>query len=140
MPTKKRSSSSPTAAAAAAEVAQPGNLYAPDCPGRLVLEHLTSRWGVLALVALLQHAYRFSDLRRKIGGVSEKMLAQTLRVLEADGFVRREVFPEIPPRVQYSLTPMGREAARHVAVLAYWIENNLGRVLSARDEKTRRSA
>src|SRR4051812_23096496 len=91
-----------------------GNLYAPACPSRVVLEHVTSRWGVLVLVALLEQTHRFSELRRKVAGVSEKMLAQTLQALETDGFVLREVFPVIPPRVDYSLTPLGREVAGHV--------------------------
>src|SRR5690349_14163507 len=91
-----------------------GDLSAPACPSRGVLDHVTSRWGVLALVALLDGTHRFSELRRKVGGVSEKMLAQTLRTLEADGFVLREMYPEIPPRVEYSLTALGREVADRV--------------------------
>lgn len=109
-----------------------GNLCAPQCPSRGVLDHVTSRWGVLVLVALLERTHRFSELRRRVGGVSEKMLSQTLQALEADGFVRREVFPEIPPRVEYSLEPLGREAATRVETLARWIEGNLGRILDAR--------
>lgn len=102
------------------------------CPSRGVLDHVTSRWGVLALVVLLEGTHRFSQLRRRIGGVSEKMLAQTLQALEADGFVRREVFPVVPPRVDYSLTPMGRDVARRVEALADWIEANMPRVQKAR--------
>ena len=109
-----------------------GNLCAPQCPSRGVLDHVTSRWGVLVLVALLERTHRFSELRRRVGGVSEKMLSQTLQALEADGFVRREVFPEVPPRVEYSLEPLGREAAARVETLARWIEGNLGRILDAR--------
>lgn len=111
-----------------------GNLCAPACPSRGVLDHVTSRWGVLVLVALLERTHRFSELRRRIGGVSEKMLSQTLQALEADGFVRREQFPEIPPRVEYSLTAMGGEVAARVQGLAGWIEGNLGRILAARAE------
>ena len=110
-----------------------GDLYAPACPSRGVLEHVTSRWGVLVLAALLDGTHRFSELRRKVAGVSEKMLAQTLQLLETDGFVHREVFAEIPPRVEYSLTPVGREAALHVRSLVTWIEDNLQRVLTARE-------
>jgi len=108
-----------------------GDLYSPDCPSRAVLDHVTSRWGVLVLVALLGGTHRFSQLRRRIGGVSEKMLAQTLQALEADGFVRREVFPEIPPRVEYSLTALGDDVAARVRALADWIEGNLGRILAS---------
>lgn len=112
-----------------------GDVYAPACPSRNILEHVTSRWGVLVLVALLEGTHRFSELRRKVSGVSEKMLAQTLQTLEADGFVHREVFPEIPPRVEYSLTALGEEAAVHVRTLVSWIEGNLSRVLSARERR-----
>lgn len=111
------------------------DVYAPNCPTRGILEHVTSRWGVLVLVALLEGTHRFSELRRKIGGVSEKMLAQTLQTLEADGFVHREVFPEIPPRVEYSLTALGQDVAIRVQGLVLWIEGNVERVLTARARK-----
>ncbi|AZM60631.1 MULTISPECIES: winged helix-turn-helix transcriptional regulator [unclassified Streptomyces] len=102
------------------------------CPHRLVLEHVTSRWGVLVLVQLLDRPHRFSELRRAIGGVSEKMLAQTLQTLERDGMVHREAHPVIPPRVDYSLTGLGREAAEQVRDLALWTEKRMADVLAAR--------
>lgn len=105
-----------------------GNLLAADCPSREVLKHLTSRWGVLVLIALEQKTHRFSELRRVIGGVSERMLAQTLQWLEADGMVSRRAFQVVPPHVEYSLTPLGREAAEKVRVLADWIELSLPRI------------
>ncbi len=126
---KGRRSASPT------QTAPQGNLYAPACPSRGVLEHVTSRWAVLVLVALRKDAYRFSALRRKVTGVSEKMLSQTLRALEADGFVSRTVIPEVPPRVDYSITPLGSEVADRVRGLATWIENNLDRILAARGQR-----
>ncbi|WP_405856579.1 helix-turn-helix transcriptional regulator [Streptomyces sp. NBC_00090] len=104
----------------------------PMCPSRLVLEHVTSRWGVLILAALLERSYRFSELRRAIGGVSEKMLAQTLQTLERDGFVHRDAKPVIPPRVDYTLTGLGEEAARQVWELARWTERQVGAVEEAR--------
>lgn len=85
-----------------------GDVLSPDCPSREVLRHLTSRWGVLALIALDAGPLRFSGLRRRIGGVSERMLAQTLQALEADGMVARRAFPVVPPHVEYSLTRWGR--------------------------------
>lgn len=117
-----------------------GDLYSPDCPSRVVLDHLTSRWGVLALLALLDGTQRFSELRRRIGGVSEKMLAQTLRSLEADGFVERKVLPVIPPHVEYSLSAMGREVAAHLQTLTAWIERSLPRIERARARVRARAA
>lgn len=108
---------------------QRGNLMASACPSREVLNHVTSRWGVLVLMALETRTLRFSQLRRQIGGVSERMLAQTLKYLESDGFVRRQAFEVVPPHVEYSLTPLGLEVAERVRGLADWIEINLGRIL-----------
>ncbi|WP_374599966.1 winged helix-turn-helix transcriptional regulator [Niveibacterium sp.] len=113
-----------------------GNVFAELCPSREVLQHVTSRWGVLVLVALLGGTHRFSDLRRKIGGVSEKMLAQTLQWLERDGFVLRVAYPVVPPHVEYSLTPLGQEVAQRVQALADWIEGNLATILQARGTQT----
>ncbi|WP_406123339.1 winged helix-turn-helix transcriptional regulator [Streptomyces sp. NBC_00989] len=106
------------------------------CPYRLVMEHVTSRWGVLVLIELLDRPYRFSELRRAVGQVkqvSEKMLAQTLQTLERDGMVHRDAKPVIPPRVDYSLTDLGREAAVQVRGLALWTEERMGQVLEARE-------
>ncbi|MFG3034174.1 winged helix-turn-helix transcriptional regulator [Streptomyces sp. NPDC048253] len=107
------------------------------CPHRLVLEHVTSRWGVLALIELLDRSHRFSELRRAIGGavgrpVSEKMLTQTLQTLERDGLVHRDAKPVIPPRVDYSLTDLGREAAEQVRALALWTHTRMPDVEQAR--------
>ena len=113
------------------------DVYAADCPSRGVLDHLTSRWGVLVLVALSEEMHRFSALRRKVGGVSEKMLAQTLTTLEHDGFVKRTAYAEVPPRVEYRLTPLGVEVAERVEGLVTWIEKNLPRVQRARAAKAR---
>ncbi|MET9116008.1 helix-turn-helix domain-containing protein [Streptomyces longwoodensis] len=106
------------------------------CPHRLVLEHVTSRWGVLVLVELLERPHRFSELRRAVGrygrDVSEKMLTQTLQTLERDGMVHRDAHPVIPPRVDYSLTDLGREAAEQVRALTRWTQDRLGQVEEAR--------
>lgn len=109
-----------------------GNLFAEECPSREILKHVTSRWGVIVLVALRGGTHRFSDLRRKVGGVSEKMLAQTLQALEGDGFVDRVAYPVVPPHTEYSLTPLGTEVAVHVETLADWIEGNLPRILGGK--------
>ena len=109
-----------------------GELLSSDCPSREVLKHVTSRWGVLVLMVLLEQTCRFSDLRRRVDGVSEKMLAQTLQWLASDGFVIRTAYDEVPPHVDYRLTPLGEEVARQVTSLADWIEVNLSRILSSR--------
>ncbi|MFI6339556.1 winged helix-turn-helix transcriptional regulator [Streptomyces sp. NPDC050535] len=103
------------------------------CPHRLVLEHVTSRWGVLVLIELNERSYRFSELRRAIGRVSEKMLTQTLQTLERDGLVHRDAKPVIPPRVDYSLTGLGREAAQLVSALGDWTHERMDDVLKARE-------
>jgi len=108
-----------------------GEVFSDQCPSREILKHVTNRWGALVLVALLQGMHRFSDLRRKLSGVSEKMLAQTLQTLEVDGFVLRVSYPVVPPHVEYSLTPLGEELAKQVELLVDWIEINLPRILEA---------
>lgn len=122
--------------AAVAEQIRHGDLMAATCPTRSVLSHVTSRWGTLILVVLLDGTHRFSELRREVGGVSEKMLAQTLEALAGDGFVLRHDYGEIPPRVDYSLTPMGREVAQRLESLVDWIEENFPRIQAVRDEMT----
>jgi DNA-binding HxlR family transcriptional regulator len=107
-----------------------GNLLAHECPSRTILKHLTGRWAVLILIALENRTLRFSELRRIVGGVSDRMLTQTLQTLEADGFVRRHARNVVPPHVEYNLTDMGAEATVHVRVLADWIEANTTRVLA----------
>ena len=110
-----------------------GEVLARDCPSREILNHVCSRWGVLVLVVLLDGMHRFSELRRKIGGVSEKMLSQTLHSLEQDGFVDRKALPVVPPHVEYRLTAMGEEVALQMDGLTTWIEGNLPRILAARE-------
>jgi len=109
-----------------------GNVFNEQCPTREILGHVTGRWGGLILGALLRaqpRPLRFSDLRRAIGGVTEKMLAETLRNLERDGLVTRTVHPVIPPHVEYGLTRTGAECAAHVAALQKWLENHVGRLV-----------
>lgn len=106
-----------------------GDIFASQCPSRPVLQHLTSRWGVIVLAALMSKpSHRFSELRRLIGGISEKMLAQTLQNLERDGFVKRVMHPVLPPHVDYSLTALGEESARLVTQLADFVEGHIEEV------------
>lgn len=109
---------------------QLGNVLAADCPSRPILQHLTNRWGTLVMVALATGSHRFAELRRKVGGVSERMLSQTLKDLEADGFVLRTAHAVVPPHVDYELTPLGQQAAGHVVALAGWIEGALPEILA----------
>lgn len=106
-------------------------VLAAECPSRAVLGHITSRWGVLVLVVLLDGTHRFSELRRAIGGVSEKMLAQTLDALAGDGLVLRAARQVVPPHVEYSLTPLGRDAAARLEALVDWIETNFPLIAAA---------
>lgn len=101
-----------------------------ECPSRIVLNHVTSTWGVLVLVALARSDLRWGELRRTVQGISEKMLAQTLRTLEKDGFVLRTAQPTVPPRVDYSLTTRGREVTGHLLPLMGWIADNADDILS----------
>ncbi|MFZ2949696.1 MAG: helix-turn-helix domain-containing protein [Desulfuromonadaceae bacterium] len=123
-----------TKATTLSEQMRRGELFAVECPSREILKHVTSRWGVLVLVALMEGTHRFSDLRRKVGGVSEKMLAQTLQCLEKDGFIKRVSLPVVPPHVEYTLTPMGVEVGHKVESLADWIEDNLTRIMKVQQE------
>ena len=104
------------------------NVLAADCPSRQILQHVTSRWGTLILIALSEDTLRFAEVRRKVEGISERMLAQTLQVLESDGLVKRTAHDVVPPHVDYCLTTLGLEIAARVIELARWIENNLGRL------------
>jgi len=102
-----------------------GDCFSAICPARDVFGHVTGRWGGLVLAALLPGTRRFSELRARIGGISEKMLAQTLREFERDGLVTRRQFPEVPPRVEYALTPAGLEVAQRLNHLIGWIEEHV---------------
>ena len=122
-----------------------GDVYDRNCPTRVIANHATGQWGSLVLGKLLDPdggsgTKRFSELRRAVTGISEKMLAQTLQALERDGLVHREVHPVIPPRVDYSLTPLGAHAARQISELFGWIEENLPNFMAAQQEYDARRA
>lgn len=107
------------------------DVFAKACTSRATLEHVTGRWGVLTMAALRDGTLRFNALRRRVDGVSEKMLAQTLQALERDGFVDREAQATIPPRVDYSLTPMGRRTADRLMDLIELVESQMVEVEAA---------
>ncbi|WP_425264707.1 winged helix-turn-helix transcriptional regulator [Streptomyces incarnatus] len=109
------------------------DVFAKACPSRGTLEHVTGRWGGLTLGALYEGSLRFNELRRRVDGVSEKMLSQTLHALERDGLVHREAQPTNPPRVDYELTPLGRQVAERLLALIHCVEGAMDEVLAARE-------
>ncbi|HTJ25735.1 MAG TPA: helix-turn-helix domain-containing protein [Candidatus Limnocylindria bacterium] len=120
-----------------------GDCFKDACPAREVLNHVSNRWGGLVIAALLERELRYSEIRARVGGISEKMLAQTLDVLERDGLISRTSHPVIPPRVEYALTPSGRELADRLTDLFTWIGANVETFVKAQEaydaEQVRRS-
>jgi DNA-binding HxlR family transcriptional regulator len=110
------------------------NPYSANCPTRLVLDRIADKWAVLILGLLRKDTMRFNQLRRKIDGISQKVLTQTLRGLEADGLVKRTVFPTVPVTVEYELTPLGRSLADTMEGVRVWAEQNIEEVLAARQD------
>src|SRR6202790_1769535 len=102
-----------------------GNCFIAACKAREVLNHVSNRWGGLVLGALLERELRYSEIRARVGGISEKMLAQTLDVLERDGLIARTSYPVVPPRVEYALTASGRAVAERLVDLFTWIGANV---------------
>ncbi|WP_067570942.1 winged helix-turn-helix transcriptional regulator [Nocardia acidivorans] len=116
----------------------PADVYSAKCPTRQVLDHIAGKWTVLIIDALRQDGtMRYTDLSRRIGGVSQKMLTQTLRSLETDGFLTRTVHPTIPPRVEYELTELGHSLAEPIAALRNWTEQHINEVERARARRDR---
>ncbi|MDD7021569.1 MAG: helix-turn-helix domain-containing protein [Aeromonadales bacterium] len=112
-----------------------GRVLSSKCPSRQILRHLTSRWGELVLMVLGSGTRRFSEIKREIEGVSDRMLSQALSDLEADGMVSRKAYNTIPPKVEYSLTRYGAEAYARLHPLVSWLEDNLGGILGSRPSR-----
>ena len=110
------------------------NLYTSDCPTRQVLDRIADKWTTLILGLLEGGPLRFSALQRGIGGISQKMLTQTLRGLERDGLVQRTIYPEVPPRVEYQLTLLGETLCGPIAAIQHWAENHIEEVILAQNE------
>ncbi|QES44084.1 MULTISPECIES: helix-turn-helix domain-containing protein [Streptomyces] len=121
----------PTAGGEPADLAY--DVFSRQCPSRGTLEHITGRWGGLTLGALHEGTFRFNELRRRVDGVSEKMLSQTLHALERDGLVHRDAQPTNPPRVDYALTPLGREVAERLLGLIRFVESRQDDVVRAQE-------
>lgn len=107
------------------------NVYSADCPTRWVLDRVADKWTVLIIILLKERPQRFSELQRAIEGISQKMLTQTLRILERDGLVNRKVYAEVPPRVEYTLTALGETIYPPLLALSEWAENNISAVSAA---------
>ncbi len=107
------------------------------CPSRLVLARICDKWTALVIRSLAGRTLRYNELQREVAGISQKMLTQTLRALEADGLIARKVYPVIPPMVEYSLTPMGRTLVVPLRVICDWAEKFLPKIVACRKERLR---
>src|SRR5579884_2472607 len=116
-------------------------VYDAGCPTRQILDVIADKWATL-IIGLLnrEQPQRFAALQRQIGGISQKMLTQTLRTLERDGLVQRTVYPEVPPRVEYALTPLGQTLCGPIATLRAWAEEHIETITAAQQRYDRRSA
>ncbi|MDT0115397.1 helix-turn-helix domain-containing protein [Microbacterium sp. PRF11] len=110
--------------------AENAGAFADGCPTRTVLDHVMGKWGILVLLALSDGTQRWGVLRRNVSGISEKMLASTLKTLEQDGLVQRTAYPEVPPRVEYALTPRGRDLMTRVIPLMEWVADNAADIVA----------
>jgi DNA-binding HxlR family transcriptional regulator len=115
------------------------DIYDPNCPTRTVLDRIGDKWTALVVLVLLDGPQRFSRLRAQIGGVAPKVLTETLRRLERDGLVTRTAYAEIPPRVEYALTPLGRSLELPIRAITSWAEQNVPRITRARQAYDRRT-
>lgn len=109
------------------------SVFESDCPSRLTLELIADKWAVLVIASIYEGVNRNGAMLRRIDGISQKMLTQTLRGLERDGLVSRSVFSEVPPRVEYALTPVGESLRPLVVSLCQWAIANVAAVMDARD-------
>ncbi|MEV4800896.1 helix-turn-helix domain-containing protein [Nonomuraea sp. NPDC049421] len=114
-----------------------GDVFDPDCPTRVVLDRIGDKWSALVVLCLIGGPMRFTQLRARIGGVTPKVLTQTLRAMEQDGLLTREVFAEVPPRVEYTLTDLGRSLHGPISVVAEWAEDNVHEIMRCREKHAR---
>jgi len=108
------------------------NVYARECPSRVVLNRISDRWTALIIGVLEEGPARFTEIRKAMG-VTPKVLTETLRALERDGIVTRTAYPEIPPRVEYELTPLGETLRTPLAAIRDWAEEHLNEIIAARE-------
>jgi DNA-binding HxlR family transcriptional regulator len=110
------------------------SVYSEQCPSRNVLAAISDKWSVLIINILSQKTYRFGELKREIGGISQKVLTQTLLKLERYGFVSRQPFPVLPMKVEYSLSPLGSELSNILSPLTEWTEKNMHEIIRSEEE------
>ena len=110
------------------------DIYNKDCPTRQVLNRIADKWTVLVVGSLTQRTKRFSELKKEISGISQKMLTQTLRGMERDGLLTRKVYPTVPPKVEYTLTALGHSLITMLNEIRNWSEGNIEKVLVAQKE------
>ena len=116
-------------------------VYKEICPVRDVLDYVGDKWSMLIVLQLGKKSpLRFGELKIIIGGISQKMLTITLRQLEYDGFIKREYFPEVPPRVEYSITPLGKSLMEALNLMVKWADENTGTILAARKRSSKNAA
>jgi DNA-binding HxlR family transcriptional regulator len=113
-------------------------VYDRECPTRVVLDRLADKWTVLVIGQLAAGTMRFAELRRAVDGISQKMLTSTLRDLERDGLVKRQLYASVPPKVEYSLTPLGSSLINKMQGLCLWAEDHIDQVLKARENFDKR--
>ncbi|WP_309106450.1 helix-turn-helix domain-containing protein [Arthrobacter sp.] len=112
---------------------QAANVLDPDCPSRVVFQRIGDKWASLVIQVLANGPVRFSELRKMVHVVTPKVLTQTLRSLERDGLIRRKVYAQVPPRVDYTLTDLGLSLLAPLSQLREWAENNVPAIIDARD-------
>lgn len=110
------------------------DVMSPDCPSRSIMQRMGDKWTPLVFLALESGPRRFSQLRQDIGGVTPKVLTQTLRSLERDGLLTRTIYPEVPPRVEYELTELGASVLGPLEVIREWAQDHAERIIRARND------
>jgi len=107
------------------------DVYNENCPSRKLLEMISDKWTILIIAKLSQRTYRFGELKRETGGISQKVLTQTLRALEKNGFILRQQYPVLPLRVEYSLTPLGTSLSTIFISITAWAEQHIEEIIQA---------
>ncbi|MBV1777929.1 helix-turn-helix transcriptional regulator [Paeniglutamicibacter sp. ABSL32-1] len=110
------------------------DVMSPDCPSRSIMQRMGDKWTPLVFLALESGPRRFSQLRQDIGGVTPKVLTQTLRSLERDGLLTRTIYPEVPPRVEYELTELGATLLGPLEIIREWSQDHAEKILRARND------